>query len=506
MSITAIALRAMAAGCLLAPTTVSALDLSVPAIHGDISRLVLGDGTGVIVGVVDSGVDDTHPALAGFDSQGLPRLVAEANFVASEPGNTGDDVHGHGTWIASVIGSSDATHTGLAPDSRYINARVLDNNNGFPSDVQVRNGLGFAIDNGADVVNLSLNYFATTSGGNTQLEYMIDWAADKQGVVCAICTGNIGQGNGATTVRGPGSAYNGITVGKTDGRFLRVDNDSATSYTQNGRMKPDVVAPGVSITMANDDWETQSDFNTASGCSFATPHVAGLIAQQIEAGRRHGLSVDPKVIRATVLNSASKQVLDKQGQAWATDGVTRPLDPDSGAGQVDGANLATQYLAREQSPGIVAAVGWDLSEAVGGASVDYTFDAPLVLGSHLTATLAWSRHIGRIDRGRVGVDASDSFFLEEALDNLDLQLLADGVLVAESRSQLDNIEHLFTPITAAATYTLRVVGTSITGASLSEAFAIAWSAVAVPEPASSILVAFGLFAALPLTGRRVVRG
>lgn len=482
--------------CLLVPVAALGLDLSVPAIHGDVSRQLLGDGTGVIVGVVDSGVDDTHPALAGTDSTGLPRLVAEANFVGTEPGNTGDDVHGHGTWVASVIGSADPTYRGMAPDARFVNSRVLSSSNGFPNDVQVRNGLGFAIDNGADVVNLSLNYFATFSSGAGQLDYMIDWAADERGVVCTICTGNISQGEGGSTVRGPGGAYNGLTVGRTTSQFDRVHTDSATAYTQDGRMKPDVVAPGTSITMANDDWETQADFNTASGCSFATPHVAGLVAQQIDAGRSLGLSVDPMVIRATVLNSASKEVRGKRGQAWSASVADQPLDPQSGAGQIDGVELATQYLAGEQAPGLVAPIGWDLGEVTDAGFVDYTIDAPLEFGSSLTATLAWSRHVGRIDRGAAGVDAADSFFLEEALDDLDLQFYADGVLVAESRSQRDNLEHLYVPIMPATTYTLRVVGESITGASPSEPYAIAWSTVAVPEAATAALAALGLAVAV----------
>ena len=123
-----------------------AINGSVPGIRGDLSRTLFGDGTGVIVGIVDSGVDDTHPALAGLDSLGNPRMVAEANFVTSELANTGDDVFGHGTWVASVALSSDDTYTGFAPDARYVNARVLDSNVGFGSDVQVRNGIGFAID------------------------------------------------------------------------------------------------------------------------------------------------------------------------------------------------------------------------------------------------------------------------------------------------------------------------------------------------------------------------
>ena len=118
-------------------------------------------------------------------------MVAEANFVTTEPGNIGDDVFGHGTWVASVALSSDAINTGFAPDARYVNARVLDSGVGFANDVQVRNGIGFAIDQGADILNLSLNYNATFSSGFSPLDLMLDWAAYARGVNSAVAVGNI---------------------------------------------------------------------------------------------------------------------------------------------------------------------------------------------------------------------------------------------------------------------------------------------------------------------------
>ncbi len=137
-----------------APTTPDVL-----AIQGNISRQLFGSGTGVIIGIVDSGVASTHPALAGNDSQGHPRLVAAQNFVADGDTSAADiSTDGHGTAMASAALSSDPQHTGLAPDGRYINARVLDANSSFGGDVSVMNGVGFAVTNGANVLNLSLNY------------------------------------------------------------------------------------------------------------------------------------------------------------------------------------------------------------------------------------------------------------------------------------------------------------------------------------------------------------
>ena len=177
------------AHALVAPAR--AINLSIPAIHGDVSRTQLGDGTGVIIGIIDSGVDDTHPALTGLDSLGQPRMVAEHNYVTAENWNTGDDVFGHGTWVASVALSSDAINTGFAPDARYVNARVLDSGVGFAGDTQVRNGIGFAIEQGSNVLNLSLNYNASLSGGNSPLDLMLDWAAYARGIISTTAVGNI---------------------------------------------------------------------------------------------------------------------------------------------------------------------------------------------------------------------------------------------------------------------------------------------------------------------------
>lgn len=485
-----------------------AINKSIPAVHGDVSRSLLGDGTGVIVGIVDSGVDDTHPALAGLDSLGHPRMVAEANFVTTEPGNTGDDVFGHGTWVSSVALSSDPVYTGFAPDARFVNARVLDSGLGFSGDVQVRNGVGFAIDHGANVLNLSLNYFAQNSNGFSSLDLMLDWAAYARGISSAVAVGNIPLDPSSTTsnpipgqpqsVRSPGSAFNAISVGRTLADFKKVSIFSAGAYTQDGRMKPDIVAPGTLLTMANDDWEFDGSLwdSGLNGTSFSTPHVTGLVAQQLEAAATHGMSTSPLVVKATILNSASKNVLDWDFNPWEPANMQNiggvattihPLDPHAGAGQIDGQALAAQYLAGDAGPGLVGAIGWDLNALSSGQYLDYVIDPSLIVGSSLSATLTWFRHVGRTDGGILGaIDAGDSFFVTQALSDLDLQILRNGTLVAESTSDVDNVEHLYWNVAQGGEYTLRVRGINVYGGS--EQFALAWFGAAVPEPASALLV------------------
>jgi hypothetical protein len=335
---------------------------------------------------------------------------------------------------------------------------------------------------------------------------MLDWAAYSQKISCAICAGNISTGNGSQFVRSPGSAYNGVTVGRTTADFSRVNNDTATAFTADGRMKPDVIAPGTLLTLANDLWETQADWDVGlNGCSFATPHVAGLMAQQIEAGNRLGLSTDPLVVKATIMNSASK-IPDKQNNPWEPASSTnlpmlystsQPLDPHSGAGMVNGLTLSTQYLAGEKSPGVVDSIGWDLHSVANGQFIDYVIDPNLISGSMLDATLTWYRHVGRNDNGNGLVDAGDSFFLQQSLSNLNLQVLRDGNLIAQSISSVDNLEHLHIPINNVDQYTLRVFGANIFGGT--EQFALAWCSTAIPEPSCALLAAMAI---LSLFGTR----
>src|SRR6476646_2011355 len=186
-------LYSLAAAAGLWASIAAADDSDVLAIHGDVSRSLFGGGIGVVIGFVDSGIDSTHPALAGTDSLGHVRLFSAANFVTGEP--TTDDIStspGHGTPVASAAISSDPVHTGLAPDARYINARVLDSSDRFYDNGQVvMNGVGYAVSQGANILNLSLNFNPQSdTSGNHPLDLMLDWAA-QQGANITVSAGNI---------------------------------------------------------------------------------------------------------------------------------------------------------------------------------------------------------------------------------------------------------------------------------------------------------------------------
>ncbi len=479
---------------LLSGTSVVAQGIA--RINADDSASLLGDGTGVIVGIIDSGVDASHPLLAGNDSQGNARLVAAGNFVPTEAGQSPDDVNGHGTAVAGVVLGQ---QVGVAQDARIINGRVIDNNNSFQTTSWVVDGAGFAVDNGADVMNFSLNTFGEFSNGSLNIDRMIDYAAVDRGVISAVCAGNISSSSGGDpSVRSPAGSFNSISVGWTSASFGydRLHTNSSFGPTSDGRIKPDVVAPGHNILTLSDDWEFGSDFRTYSGCSFATPHVAGLLAQQVDYGRTNGLDTNPLALKATMLNSADKNIFDRDGGSWEAFNaqmiagvytVNGGLDEQLGAGQVDGIRLYEQYAAGEQDAGLIDGMGWDLGSILGGETLEYDFTNSLLGGTDFTATLTWFRDVAYVDDGDGAIDSGDQFN-PSSLNDLNLSLLFEGDLIATANSTIDNVEHLHFNLAQTGNYTLVVERIGGVGPAAATSFGLAWNAVAVPEPSAAVVI------------------
>lgn len=204
----------------------------------------------VIIAVLDSGIDLEHPDLKD-------KIVASVNFASSD---TDDDLFGHGSHVAGIAAASSDNEVGVAglgQDCSLMNVKVLgDDGKGYTS--WVAKGIRWAVDNGADVVNMSV-VIDTPSG---QLEKAVEYAWEHGAVVVAAA-GN----NGSTEPTYPAYYENCIAVGATDAR------DSLASFSNEGDWV-DVAAPGVRIYSAVND----SNYGYKSGTSAAAPHVAGLAA------------------------------------------------------------------------------------------------------------------------------------------------------------------------------------------------------------------------------------
>ncbi|GAB2841307.1 S8 family peptidase [Lentzea nigeriaca] len=235
-----------------------ALDRSVKQIGAPAAHRRGITGQGVKVAVVDGGVDERHPDLQGKE-------IAFRNFTLED-----DHTHNeHGTHVAATIASGGTTYGGVAPGAQLIDAKVCDSRG--CRDSAIINGLRWAVEQGARIVNLSLGSDDTEE--IDPLEQEINDLTAKHGVLFVVAAGNDGEPG---SVNSPGSAEAALTVGAVD------RDDKLASFSSRGpkvgahsNIKPEVTAPGVGIVAAK---AGSSEHVAKDGTSMATPHVAGAAA------------------------------------------------------------------------------------------------------------------------------------------------------------------------------------------------------------------------------------
>ncbi|MFF4903181.1 S8 family serine peptidase [Streptomyces sp. NPDC001068] len=258
----------------------TALDTSVAQIGAPTAWAAGYDGTGVKVAVLDSGVDQDHPDLAG-------QVIAEQNFSDSPDA---EDHFGHGTHVASIVAGtgagSDGKYRGVAPGAKILDGKIT-NDRGVAEESGVMAGMEWAVSQGADIVNLSIG--GTDTPDTDPVEEALDRLSAETGTLFVVAAGN--DGPGEHTVNTPGSAAAALTVGAVDKADRLADFSGRGPRVGDSGVKPDLTAPGVAITAAAApgsllEEEYPSDipgYITLDGTSMATPHVAGaaaLLAQQ----------------------------------------------------------------------------------------------------------------------------------------------------------------------------------------------------------------------------------
>lgn len=244
---------------------------NLDAINADAAHHI-SIGTGATVAVLDSGVQASHPDLAG-------RLMAGRDFVDGDL--IPEDQHGHGTNVAGIIAARNDNGIGIrgaAPGARVLPIRVLDAQNRGNSSVLIA-GIKAAVDAGAAVINLSLNpaqAVVAQLAGSDPLVQAID-AASRAGVVVVAAAGN----DGVPLCNQPILATKILCVGAINRAQQR------SSYS-NYAVRVDIVAPGgerqpeEAITSA----QLGGGYSAMAGTSQATPHVAAAAALLISLGLR----------------------------------------------------------------------------------------------------------------------------------------------------------------------------------------------------------------------------
>lgn len=192
------------------------------------------DGQGIVVAVIDTGVDYNHPDLLGWGPDG--KIIGGYNFV--NEGQLPVDTNGHGTQVAGVI-AADGQMVGVAPKAKLLAYKVSEDGEGVSSELIVR-AIERAVEDGADIINISLGVNKT----NAKIERAVNKALDRE-IFVVTAAGN--DGPGAGSIGSPGRNHGSVTVGATYNNLasslvatLEVDGKQYTVIPMVGSSKIDV--------------------------------------------------------------------------------------------------------------------------------------------------------------------------------------------------------------------------------------------------------------------------
>ena len=316
------------------------------------------NGEGVVVAVLDTGVDNEHKALNDFDdlnddpdadamSYSDHKWVAgfDATSASSNPDGTvdPDDGQGHGTHVAATAigtGSSTRIHTGTGMGAYLVDIKVLTDSGGTNSQASI-SGMQWMINNkdtewpgngsakGIDVASMSfgsvsspLNPDDDGDNGSGAEARLVNDASDA-GIACVVAMGN----DGNQRVPSPASADEAISIGSVDDRnTVNRTDDQLASYTNFGprlddgdddewdELKPDITAFGSNIMSASaavgvslpgqpERPLADNDYESKSGTSMATPVVSGIVAAMLQADDL----LTPREIKDILRNSSESR-------------------------------------------------------------------------------------------------------------------------------------------------------------------------------------------------------
>ncbi|HEX2028175.1 MAG TPA: S8 family peptidase [Nitriliruptorales bacterium] len=369
-------------------TVRATLDAATDDFGSDRAGWVFGvDGAGVGICVVDTGVDPGHEQLDG--------RAPIPFFDAVHGRTTAYDDHGHGTHVAAIAagdgtgGADAARYAGVAPAAAVYAAKVLDQN-GSGSNADVIDGVQWcAAQPGVAVISMSLGSDGA-SDGTDLLSQAVD-AAEAGGDVVVVAAGNAGDAPG--TVGSPGAARGAVTVGAlapwsapsgsrgAHGVYLAAF--SSRGPTADGRIKPDLAAPGVRIMAAQAG--TTSGYVAYSGTSMATPFVSGGAALLLDAVP----ALAPGEVRGRLEGSAQARGPAGRDSDWGAGA----LDVPSALADALGASWISpsDYPRVRRTSGIVADHGsWSWTFEVDSGSLDI----PIAVAVAIDGALACALQLG----------------------------------------------------------------------------------------------------------------
>ncbi len=349
------------------------------------------DGTGINIAILDTGVDDNHPSLAG-------KYVAGLDAVMNLEINPDDDFNTifHGTHCAGIAmgtGGNEQTYRGVAPGAGLIDVKVLTHlGSGFQDDII--QGVEWCIEHREEhdirVLSMSLGSRSATDGSDPQSQ-IVNVAVDS-GLVVVVSAGNNGPDNDG--LGSPGAADKAITVASmNDSSTVSRDDDTISHFSSRGprwddgdadeedELKPTITAPGgdgdddqiMSARGIGGGSQAAVGYHDMSGTSMACPHVAGVVALMLQA--------DPSLTPAQVKNMLINTADDWGPAGW---------DSAYGYGYVDAYDVVGEAMPQPDAE----ICHWFREEHFwAGVHIDLPIE---LLGGHVYQGFALVKNVGRL--------------------------------------------------------------------------------------------------------------
>ena len=460
------------------------------------------DGSGQIVAVADSGLDHDH---GDFGS----RIIGNVDVIGD--GSTADAHSGHGTHVAcTVLGDgSRGNYAGIAPEAElYFQAMENDNNGNFQWS-SINNMINTAYNNGARIHTNSWGsssssdwgvYTSTSEDVDDRTRYYDQYYSGREGLVVLFAAGN--DGPDSDTIGAPATAKNTITVGNSQNRYSGAPNTimdgSSRGPVDDGRIKPDILAPGGYVRSCRAQEATDTGGSTwanswyleYTGTSMATPNAAGTAALIREYITEVAQRPEPQgaLVKALMILGArdvGSRDIPNMDEGWGRIDLKGTLAPNNGRGiWVDDRSVLSST----------------------GNSKSYTFDITTP-NQPFKAVVAWSDERG------------SRFSNTQLVNNLNLLITTPsgveykGNEFSQGRSiqggtydTLNNVEVVLVDSAETGLWTVKVTDAGHSG-SKAQPFAIAVSGVGVndlrPDP-SPIVASFNTDIAIPQVGDDVL--
>ena len=246
-------------------------------------------GLGIKVAVLDTGLDLNHPDFAD-------RVIVEQSFITGE---AVQDLQGHGTHcIGTACGplnppdSSSPMRYGVAYNSEIYVGKVL-SNQGSGSDGGILAGINWAIANGCSIISMSLGAATTVGTPYSTIYEEVAQRALNRGTLIIAAAGNESTDFSTGKRRVPPNPVGRPANCPSIMAVAALDNNLQIAPFSNGSINPqggqiDIAAPGVEVYSS---WYLPTRYQTISGTSMATPHVAGIAALYAEATGKRGLEL-----------------------------------------------------------------------------------------------------------------------------------------------------------------------------------------------------------------------